>query len=74
MDPIPAEFLPQSEDAKFRSCPYEERWTKLKPLIVELYTRRRGGNGRTATLPQIVQFMKDNYSFYAAYVFYHAPF
>lgn len=72
MDPILVELLPQSDDEKFLSCPYEERWSRLQPVIVELYTRRRGRDGRTATLDQVVQFMRTYYSFHAAYVFYHA--
>ncbi|KAM6534587.1 hypothetical protein FALCPG4_004215 [Fusarium falciforme] len=66
MDPILVELLPQSDDEKFLSCPYEERWSRLQPVIVELYTRRRGRDGRTATLDQVVQFMRTYYSFHAA--------
>ncbi|RSL68879.1 hypothetical protein CEP53_002440 [Fusarium sp. AF-6] len=64
MDPSLIGPLPQSDDDKFLSCSYEERWNRLKPVIVEIYTRRR--NGRTATLDQVVQFMRTNYSFHAA--------
>ncbi|RSL43248.1 hypothetical protein CEP54_015156 [Fusarium duplospermum] len=57
MDPILIGLLPQSEDEKFRSCSYKERWCHLKPVIVELY--------RTVTLNQVVEFMRDHYSFHA---------
>ncbi|RTE73716.1 hypothetical protein BHE90_011853 [Fusarium euwallaceae] len=64
MDPSLIGPLPQSDDDKFLSCSYEERWSYLKPVIVEIYTRRR--NGRTATLDDLVRFMRTNYSFHAA--------
>ncbi|RMJ09834.1 hypothetical protein CDV36_010538 [Fusarium kuroshium] len=64
MDPSLIGPLPQSDDEKFLSCSYEDRWSCLKPVIVEIYTRRR--NGRTATLDQVVQFMRTQYSFHAA--------
>ncbi|WAO86266.1 Clr5 domain-containing protein [Fusarium falciforme] len=66
MDPIPAGLLPQSDDDKFLSCSHEERWNHLKPVIVELYTGRNGGNERSATLDQVVEFMRTHYSFHAA--------
>ncbi|RSM05236.1 hypothetical protein CEP52_006382 [Fusarium oligoseptatum] len=72
MDPILIGPLPQSDDERFLSCSYEERWNRLKPVIVEIYTRRR--NGRTATLDQVVQFMRTNYSFHAAATEYRRRF
>ncbi|KAG5805342.1 hypothetical protein H9Q71_010079 [Fusarium xylarioides] len=66
MDLILEELRPKSNDNKFLSCPYEERWGRLQPVIVQLYTRRRGGDGRSATLDQVVEFMRTYYSFHAA--------
>ncbi|KAF5551365.1 hypothetical protein FMEXI_3483 [Fusarium mexicanum] len=66
MDPILVELLPGSDEEKFLSRPYEERWSQLQPVIVQLYTRRRPGDGRTATLDQVVEFMRTHYSFHAA--------
>lgn len=71
MDPIPAGLLPQSDEDKFLSCSHEERWNHLKPVIVELYTGRDGGSERSATLDQVVEFMRTHYSFHAAYVSCH---
>ncbi|KAG7425998.1 hypothetical protein Forpi1262_v012177 [Fusarium oxysporum f. sp. raphani] len=65
MDPILVELLPQSDNEKFLSCPQEERWSRLQPVIIQLYTRRRAGDGRTATLDQVVEFMRTHYSFHA---------
>jgi hypothetical protein len=72
MDPILVELLPQSDNERFLSCPQEERWSRLQPVIIQLYTRRRAGDGRTATLDQVVEFMRTHYSFHAVYVSYHA--
>ncbi|GKU11085.1 unnamed protein product [Fusarium langsethiae] len=71
MDTTLEERLPQSDDEKFLFSPYEERWSRLQPVIVRLYTRKRTRDGRTATLDQLVQFMKTHYLFYAAYVSYY---
>ncbi|CZR45076.1 uncharacterized protein FPRO_15749 [Fusarium proliferatum ET1] len=71
MDPVFMELLPQSDDDKFLSLPYEERWSNLKRVIVHLYTRKRASDGRTATLDQVVEFMRTYYSFHAAYVTLH---
>ncbi|KAF4455204.1 hypothetical protein FALBO_15681 [Fusarium albosuccineum] len=74
MDPIPVGLLPQSDDDKFLSCSYEERWNHLKPVIVELYTSRHGSNGRSTTLDQVVEFMRNHYSFHAACTEYRRRF
>ncbi|SCV48820.1 uncharacterized protein FFB14_10549 [Fusarium fujikuroi] len=66
MDPALEDLRPKSDDDMFLSRPYEERWSRLQPVIVELYTRRRGGDGRSATLDQVVEFMRTYYSFHAA--------
>ncbi|KAF5682659.1 hypothetical protein FCIRC_4867, partial [Fusarium circinatum] len=66
MDSILRELCPKSEDEKFLSCPYGERWSHLQSVIVRLYTHRRPGDGRTATLDQVVEFMRTHYSFHAA--------
>ncbi|RGP67971.1 hypothetical protein FSPOR_5632 [Fusarium sporotrichioides] len=64
--------LPQSDDEKFLSSTYEERWSHLQPVIVRLYTRKRNRDGRTATLDKLVEFMRNHYRFYAAYVSFYA--
>ncbi|PNP73369.1 hypothetical protein FNYG_13267 [Fusarium nygamai] len=74
MDPILEELRPKSDDDKFLSRPYEERWGRLQPVIVQLYTRRRGGDGRSATLDQVVDFMRTHYSFHAAATEYRRRF
>ncbi|KAF5635753.1 hypothetical protein F52700_5064 [Fusarium sp. NRRL 52700] len=66
MDPIPEEQRPKSDDEKFLSRPYEERWSCLRPVIVQLYTSSFAGDGCTATLDQVVEFMRKYYSFHAA--------
>ncbi|KAF5582779.1 hypothetical protein FPCIR_9366 [Fusarium pseudocircinatum] len=66
MDPFPEELRPKPDDDKFLSCPYEERWGRLQPIIVQLYTSSFAGDGRTATLEQVVYFMRTYYSFHAA--------
>ncbi|KAF4992139.1 hypothetical protein FDECE_13810 [Fusarium decemcellulare] len=67
-------LLPQSDDDKFLSCSYEERWDRLKPIIVELYTGKHRSDGRTATLDQVAQFMRNHYSFHAACTEYRRRF
>jgi hypothetical protein len=66
MDTTLEDLCPKSDDERFLSRPYEERWSSLQPVIVQLYTRRRGGDGRSATLDQVVAFMRTHYSFHAA--------
>ncbi|KLO90671.1 uncharacterized protein FFMR_14632 [Fusarium fujikuroi] len=74
MDPTLEDLRPKSDDGKFLSHSYEERWSRLQPVIVELYTRRRGGDGRSATLDQVVEFMRTYYSFHAAATEYRRRF
>ncbi|KAL5590278.1 hypothetical protein FOBRF1_013835 [Fusarium oxysporum] len=74
MDPVLEELRPRSEDDKFLSCPYEERWSRLQPVIVQLYTRKRARDGRTATLDQVVEYMRTHYSFHAAATEYRRRF
>ncbi|KAF5699262.1 hypothetical protein FMUND_14842 [Fusarium mundagurra] len=74
MDPFLEELRPKSNDDKFLSCTYEERWGRLQPVIVQLYTHRRAGDGRTATLDQVVEFMRTHYSFHAAATEYRRRF
>ncbi|KAF5563134.1 hypothetical protein FPHYL_5366 [Fusarium phyllophilum] len=74
MDPILEELRPKSDDDKFLSRPYEERWIRLQPVIVQLYTRGRAADGRTATLDQVVEFMRTYYSFHAAATEYRRRF
>lgn len=79
MSSIPPELLPQSQDDLFLTSPYKERWEKLRPIIVKLYTGNYGKNGKSTTLSEVVDFMRINYKFHAAYVhssllshFFHA--
>ncbi|KAK4183391.1 hypothetical protein QBC35DRAFT_518250 [Podospora australis] len=62
----PASLLAQSEDAKFLNVPYDKRWEPLKPVIVQLYLGCKGENGKSMTISQVIIWMRDNYSFYAA--------
>ncbi|KAK7425943.1 hypothetical protein QQZ08_007525 [Neonectria magnoliae] len=66
MDHDPVELLPQSDQDKYLHISHEERWSYLKPVIVQLYTGNYGRGGKSATLDQVVQFMKTHYSFHAA--------
>ena len=61
-----ADLLPRSYEAKFLDASYERRWECLKPIIVQLYMGKYGNNGKSMTTGQVVEFMKDKYSFYAA--------
>ncbi|KAJ3543252.1 hypothetical protein NM208_g3667 [Fusarium decemcellulare] len=74
MDLNLVDLIPHSDDDKFLSCSYEERWNHLKPVIVELYTGRHRSDGRTATLDQVAQFMRNQYSFHAACTEYRRRF
>ena len=48
---------------KFLDVPYEQRWEKLRPVIVDLYL---GGDGRKGlTCPQLASVMKEQYDFIA---------
>lgn len=62
----PNDLLPASEEAKFLSVPYEERWVHLKPVIVELYMGKYGPAGKKMTMQQVADFMKSKYSFFGA--------
>ncbi|KAH7145520.1 hypothetical protein B0J13DRAFT_443133 [Dactylonectria estremocensis] len=59
-------LLPKSDEDKFLDVAHKDRWTHLKPVIVKLYTGNYSAAGATATLDQVVQFMKTHYSFHAA--------
>ena len=59
-------LLPRSPDDKFLHIPYEKRWERLKPIIVELYMGKYGPNGKSMTANQVLVFMRDQYSFHAA--------
>ncbi len=65
-------LFPRSDDEKFLHVPYEQRWERLKPIIVELFTGNHGPNGKSMTTNQVLVFMRDHYSFHAACV--PAPF
>ncbi|KEY72883.1 hypothetical protein S7711_10140, partial [Stachybotrys chartarum IBT 7711] len=61
-----ADLGPKSEDDKFFHIAYKDRWTSLKPVIVQLWTGDYGSRGRpTATMDELVEFMKTNYGFHA---------
>ncbi|KAH7117482.1 hypothetical protein EDB81DRAFT_701814 [Dactylonectria macrodidyma] len=66
MDDALKELLPKSDEDKFLRVAHKDRWTHLKPVIVKLYTGTYSVPGATATLHQVVQFMKTHYSFHAA--------
>jgi hypothetical protein len=57
---------PRSDDDKFLNVPYEERWTHLKPIIVQIYMGKYGPNGKSMTKSQVSAFMREHYSFPAA--------
>lgn len=60
-----AQLLPPCEGAKFLDVPYEERWERLKDVIVPFYLGPNGKGGRRPTMSQVAAFMKENYSFSA---------
>jgi len=67
-DPImdPADLRPQSLEAKFLDVPYESRWECLKPVIIPLYMGKYGPGGKSMTMRQVADFMRDHYTFNAA--------
>ncbi|KAL6700453.1 hypothetical protein J3F84DRAFT_121376 [Trichoderma pleuroticola] len=67
------DLLPRSDEDKFCRLPFAERLEKLKPIIVELYTGNYGPGGKRMMMRQVVEFMKDKYSFHIASVV-HPPF
>jgi hypothetical protein len=64
----PAELHPLSDAEKFLDLPYNDRWKELKPIIVKLYMGKYGPGGKSMTYSQVVTFMREQYSFYAACV------
>ncbi|KAH7165284.1 hypothetical protein EDB81DRAFT_778929 [Dactylonectria macrodidyma] len=66
MDRVPEKLLPKSDREKFLHVPYKDRWNHLKPVIVSLYMGTYPGALKSATLDQVVQFMRTHYSFHAA--------
>ncbi|PNP59476.1 hypothetical protein THARTR1_00966 [Trichoderma harzianum] len=60
------DLLPRSDEDKFCRLPFAERLEKLKPIIVELYTGNYGPGGKRMMMRQVVEFMKDKYSFHIA--------
>ncbi|KFA81133.1 hypothetical protein S40288_01016 [Stachybotrys chartarum IBT 40288] len=66
MDRAKADLGPKSEHDKFFHIAYKDRWTSLKPVIIQLWTGDYGSRGRpTATMDELVEFMKTNYGFHA---------
>ncbi|KAI9147095.1 hypothetical protein HJFPF1_13127 [Paramyrothecium foliicola] len=66
MDRAQLDLQPLSDQDKVFHIAYKDRWDYLKPIIVQLYTGNYGsGLRKTATLAQVVEFMKKNYSFHA---------
>ncbi|KAI0114108.1 hypothetical protein GGR51DRAFT_546759 [Nemania sp. FL0031] len=65
MNTVPSELYPRSDLDKHLGVSYEERWQRLKPVIVQLYSGNYGRAGKTTTLTQLADFMKQNYVFYA---------
>ncbi|EFX00225.1 hypothetical protein CMQ_7227 [Grosmannia clavigera kw1407] len=72
MDSI--DVYPRSDEDRFLSVPYESRWEPLKRVIVELYMGKYGPEGKSMTMREVAEFMKDNYSFYAAETQYKRKF
>ena len=67
MDRACQQLLPRYRD-NFPRVAHKERWGFLKPLIIELYTGNYGtGRRKTATMDQVVDFMKKYYAFHATY-------
>jgi hypothetical protein len=66
MSRLPPELFPRSEEDKFLNYRHEERWERLKPVIVALYIGNYGENGKRTKHAQIVSHMKQYYSFHAA--------
>lgn len=67
------DLLPRSDEDKFYRLPFAERLEKLKPIIVKLYMGNYGPGGKRMIMRQVVEFMKDKYSFHMASVV-HPPF
>ncbi|KAI1209519.1 uncharacterized protein F4807DRAFT_426984 [Annulohypoxylon truncatum] len=61
----PADLAPRSEAEKFLNDSYDERWEKLRDVIVRLYLGKYGSNGKSMTIRQVAEFMKSHYNFYA---------
>ncbi|GAW19039.1 hypothetical protein ANO14919_085230 [Xylariales sp. No.14919] len=74
MDLVPAELFPQSDQDKYLGVAHSERWNCLKTVIVRLYLGNYGQEGKTATLDQVAEFMRVNYSFHAAPTEYRSHF
>ncbi|RWA10603.1 hypothetical protein EKO27_g4501 [Xylaria grammica] len=74
MDLVPAELFPQSDQDKHLGVAHSERWSCLKTVIVRLYLSNYGQEGKTATLDQVAEFMRVNYSFHAAPTEYRSHF
>ncbi|KAF4341644.1 hypothetical protein FBEOM_4381 [Fusarium beomiforme] len=55
-----------SEEDKFLGCSHQERWERLKLVIVALYLGKYGGNGKRTKIADIVSHMRNHYSFHAA--------
>ena len=56
-------LLPRSDADKFLTVPYEERWERLKDVIVAVYLGPHGKNGKCPTINELATFMNDNYAF-----------
>jgi len=64
----PADLLPRSQEAKFLDIRYEDRWERLRPVITQLYMGIYGPGGKSMTIRQVAEFMKDHYTLHAALV------
>ncbi|KKP00295.1 hypothetical protein THAR02_07589 [Trichoderma harzianum] len=60
------DLLPRSDEDKYCRLPFAERLEKLKPIIVKLYMGNYGHGGKRMVMRQVVEFMKDKYSFHMA--------
>ena len=73
-----SELLPRSDADKFLTVPYEERWERLKDVIIAFYLGPYGKNEKCPTINEVATFMNDNYAFSAqsvhqSFTLYWAP-
>ncbi|KAF3077418.1 hypothetical protein CFAM422_000688 [Trichoderma lentiforme] len=60
------DLLPRSDEDNFCGLSFAERLEKLKPIIVKLYMGNYGPGGKRMVMRQVVEYMKDKYSFHIA--------
>ncbi|KAJ2995276.1 hypothetical protein NUW58_g1322 [Xylaria curta] len=66
MEHVPGRLRPTSDQDRHLDIAYNDRWERLKPVIIELYVGSYDPpGGKTLSLDQVAQFMKANYFFHA---------